>query len=130
MSILQLPLTVDGTSDYVYKTTLDDVTCSYRFKWNTRAGGWFLYIYSEDGEFILSHKVVLTTDLLYRSHYDKRLPPGVLWFADSGPLADQEISIFEDLGNRVQFYYEEYTAPVVVAVPVLDAVEPPQEPVS
>jgi len=107
MATLQLPLTTNGTSDYKYSITLDDIDCFLRFKWNTRATSWFLYIYSADEELILSSRIVLQSDLLYRYHYDPRIPPGVLWFADTGPLANQEISIFEDLGNRVLCYYNE-----------------------
>lgn len=97
-----LPLRSDLTH-YDMQLTLDGVAYTFEFRWNTRAGAWFMDIQTDEGEHIVSSiKVVIDLPLGARSR-DARKPAGALFAVDtSGKGLDPGVS---DLGERVQLVY-------------------------
>lgn len=108
--MLSIPLRSD-LPHFDVQATLDDVTYTLEFRYNTREGFWYLHILSEGGEPILMGiKCVIDWPLARRTPTPGR-PPGILSFIDtSGSRTDPGFDVDlgkGDLGDRVQLLYFE-----------------------
>jgi hypothetical protein len=102
MAILELTLK-PLLPHYDLTTTLDGVSYTLEFRWNTRDSSWFMSIRLEDGTDVVNGvKVVVGYPLGFRSRHASR-PPGMFQALDtSGKKQDPGIN---DLGARVRLYY-------------------------
>ena len=99
-----LPLRADLTH-YNFETELEGRTYGFELRYNERDAGWYLSLYTGDGEPLLSgRRVLLGAPLLARTR-DLRLPPGELEAIDTAGEG-QEAGLGE-LGARVQLLYTE-----------------------
>lgn len=111
-----MPKVIPLRSDLPYfdiQVSLEDITYTLVFRFNTRERSWYMDIHSEAGEFIaLSIKVVIDAPLAKRSQ-NPLLPPGVFIAEDTSsarmdPSYDPVIQR-GDLGDRVLLLYFEST---------------------
>ena len=84
-----------------FSVQLDNETFTFEFRWNGRAGMWFLSISDSTGN-LANVRVALGPPLLYR-YRDDRLPRGVLIAIDTSGQ-DQD-ALADDLGSRVKLAY-------------------------
>lgn len=104
MSAFTLPLRTDDVAHYEFSTDLDGRVYVFEFRWNHRDGAWYMAIRTEQGEPLISRKVVVGFPLTSRSR-DVRLFPGEIIAVDtSGEKSDPGLG---ELGNRVQILYFE-----------------------
>lgn len=94
---------VPGEPFYDFSIDLEGSTFLFTFRWNDRAGAWFMTVGNEAGDiFLADRKVVLRFPLLLRS-VDARLPKGELLAVDTAG-SDVEPGL-ADLGDRVILTY-------------------------
>lgn len=108
---MQLIPVEPSTPFQTFGTTLDGDHFVFEFRWNGRAGVWYMDIRDEDEDPIKLGVAVVLGVPLGRRCTDPRFPRGVLWAYDtSGAGRDPGI---DDLGSRVLIYFltaEEYLA--------------------
>lgn len=97
-----LPLRTDAPR-YALRVDLDAQRYSFEFEWNDRAGAWFFNLLDASEDPILQGVRVVVNSSLLELFRDPRLPPGVLFAADSTGL-DLDPGL-TDLGDRVQLVY-------------------------
>jgi hypothetical protein len=99
---IEIPLLVDSPS-YSQHVTLEGVVYTFEFRWNVRAGSWYMNLLTaEEDPIVMSVKVVPGFPLAWTSK-DPRRPPGNLVVVDTSgadlPPGEHE------LGGRVQIVY-------------------------
>lgn len=100
--MVEIPCRPD-LSHYDMQCVLDNVTYTLEFRWNTRAGAWYLDLRAEDGTPIYtSLKVVVGFPLGARCASDDRLPGRLIAFDTTNRDANPGIT---DLGDRVKLLY-------------------------
>jgi hypothetical protein len=106
MAILNLPVRSDVES-YNFSAVLEGTTYLFRFRFNRRAGRWFMDIATSDGVDLVCGIVIQTNvNLIGRFEIDG-MPPGLmLAYDESGQAADAGIL---DLGVTVKLTYQEST---------------------
>lgn len=104
MATVKLPLTPDDP-DFTFQVELEGRTYGFRFLWNDASEAWYMSLYDEaDNPIAAGVKLTVDYDMLGRLALDS-LPPGVLFAKDS--LGQEQDPGRDDLGVRVQLYYEE-----------------------
>lgn len=105
MALLQLPVS-SGSANYEFKTELDGVKYTLRFRFNTRAGRWIMDIKTSQGGMLLAGIALLTgVDLLAQYRAYDGAPQGNMFLLN---LQDENLSPGrDDLGNGVLLMYQE-----------------------
>lgn len=86
-----------------FGTVLDGIQYVLNFRWNGRAGAWYMDVLDEDEDPIRQGIAVVLGAALGRRCVDPRYPPGVIYAVDtSGTGRDAGI---DDLGSRVLLYF-------------------------
>lgn len=92
---------------YDFEVELEGRSYAFAFRWNERAGAWFMTVHDAAGIILVAgRKVVLGASLLGRSR-NPALPPGGLVAIDTSG-ADIDAGR-DDLGERVLVVYYEST---------------------
>jgi hypothetical protein len=105
MAIVQLPVTSDR-ANYEFKTTLDGEKYTFAFRFNNRAGRWFMAIKTAAGAVIVAGIPLLTgVDFLAQFPTKTDFPQGRLFLVN---LTDENASPGrDDLGVNTLLMYEE-----------------------
>ena len=104
MTTRVLPTLTDGTTDYIFTTTLDGGTYRFQFDFNDRDGFWYFLLLDANGVQLCSRKVVVGYSLIGR-FTNVALPPGCLAAIDtSGQMVEAGLN---NLGARVLLLYFE-----------------------
>lgn len=108
-----LPVLLD-TPYFSIETQLDGVLYSMTFRWNDRAGQWFVDIADAANDPIVSGIALVADFPLARRCRDPRMPPGALFAVDTtGAGLDPAET---DLGRRVTLvYFTEAELPLTAA---------------
>jgi hypothetical protein len=89
--------------NFTHRTVLDGREYLLKFRWNGRAGKWYLSLYDQDESPIYEGiKLVVNFPLLGARVVDERRPPGELMALD--PSSDRDPGLY-DLGTRVILQY-------------------------
>lgn len=108
-----VPVLLD-TPLFSLETQLDGTLYSFTFRWNARAGQWFLDIADASNDPIVSGIALVVSFPLARRCADPRMPPGLLTAYDTtGAGLDPGET---DLGRRVVLlYFTEAELPLLAA---------------
>jgi hypothetical protein len=101
VSVFSLPVEPD-VPHQTFQVDLDGVAFGFDFRWNTRAGAWFVQLLTANDDLLATDKMVLGFQLFVRTQ-DERMPKGRLMALDTSTV-ELEAGI-ADLGRRVQVYY-------------------------
>ena len=101
---MALTVPLDPTlTHYDEQITLDGVTYTLEFRWNTRAAAWFMNILTEQGDPITAGiRIVVDMPLGLRSS-DTRKPKGLLFAVDTS--GERREPVIDDFGTRVVLLY-------------------------
>lgn len=103
MTIFAVPIP-NVAQSFRQTVTLDGTAFILQFRWNWRAGSWFLDLYDAAGGLLVAgRRVIVGPPLWLGLHYRPELPLGELVAFDSSGQ-DQDPGL-EDLGRRVQLFY-------------------------
>lgn len=92
-----------GDTNSRQRTKLNGVGYELGFRWNARAGAWYLDLYDDGGTALFTgRKITVNNDLLGRSRPDG-FPPGILWAQDGAEVPTEPG--LRDLGSRVLLVY-------------------------
>lgn len=99
---LTLPLRSD-LPHYSFDTTLDGVVYGFEFFWNTIEEGWFMSLFSSNGDALLQGLRVTCDWPLAKYYATPGFPPAMLMAQDTG--GEQKTPGRDDLGTRVLLLY-------------------------
>lgn len=106
MATLVLPVRSDVAA-FDFETDLEGRSFTFAFRWNARAGLWFVSIYDAIGAPVVEGRAVVLGSDLRGLGVDPRRPPGsVLAVETDGEIRDPGR---RDLGGRVLIVYVEST---------------------
>tara|TARA_R110000803_G_scaffold13482_1_gene37859 strand:- start:9320 stop:9661 length:342 start_codon:yes stop_codon:yes gene_type:complete len=100
---MALLIPLQGISSYVFTTSIEDFTYSFRVRWNTREGSWRLDIREVDGTPIVQGLKLAPNQNLTKGYKDSRLPEGNLYILDIDGLGSRPT--FESLGDTQKLFY-------------------------
>lgn len=104
MATLVLPVRSDVVA-FSFETDLEGRSFSFEFRWNARAGLWFVSIADATGAPVVTGRAVVLGSDLRGSGVDPRRPPGAVLAVDTdGESRDPGRY---DLGGRVLICYVE-----------------------
>lgn len=97
-----------GNPDQRFNTTLVDEEFIFDFRWNERAGAWYMAIYTEEEDPIV-HGIKVVSGTLLAGHVSNAIadfPAGVFIVVDSsGQSLDGVGATLDDLGDRVSVVF-------------------------
>lgn len=104
MALLLLSATNHPDTEQVY--SLDGANYVFRFRYNERAGAWFLDVATEDGTTLVTgRKVVVSWIIAGLRETSASMMPGHVFALDTS--ATDTDPTLDDLGTRVAIYYLE-----------------------
>lgn len=102
MGVFVVPTSITNPA-YSERLTLDGVTFSLRFRFNTRVGCWLVDISDENGEMIVSGRRLVCDWPILRQHGHLAVPAGQIMAFDT---TERKIDpVIDDLGDRVLALY-------------------------
>lgn len=105
MAVVKLNTPPPGAFRWLLRQELDGKFYRLLFRWNMRAGAWFVDVAGDDGRAqVRGVKMCLGTDKL-RAHKYREVPPGDLRVVDSTGTGNEPT--WADFGSRVMVEYVE-----------------------
>lgn len=95
--------TGNGDTQSVQRTVLSGVEYELRWRWNARAGAWYMDLLDAGGAMLATGRRLVVNASLWGRRVDERMPPGQLWALDTS-RSPQDPGL-HDIGQRVRLVY-------------------------
>ena len=92
MATTIIPTKYDGTQRYTLRMTLGEKTFDMEFRWNARDAAWRMSLYSADGTFLGTRRLV-TGSAPFFTKADSAFPYGSFFVLDTAPASNPQVTI-------------------------------------